>query len=152
MRLTQARDPRENPAMRGVFKAAAVHIVLAAMVLRALLPAGWMPSPLHTGSPLMICDGTMPMHDMLGMPGMDHDAMASMPGMHHDMPAHPQSHDHGTPCVFAAAAPLAPPALDVAAPVAAPAAHDIDFAAHRDAIAASRAYRPNAARGPPLST
>jgi len=145
--------------MRGVLKRAAVHIALAAMVLRALVPTGWMPSTTFAGgSPLMLCDGMAPslpagrdMAAMPDMPGMD--AMAPMPGMAHDTPApdHPQSHEHGTPCVFAAAAPLASPIVALPVPVPAP----LDVAAAVtpawESDLSRAAHRPNAARAPPVS-
>ena len=159
MRLTPARDPREKASMRGVFKSAAVHLALAAMVLRALLPVGWMPNTAHAGAgPLMLCDGMEPaMHDMpamADMPGMSHDAMASMPGMDHEAPPpsdHPQHHGAGAPCVFAAAAPLATPVAALPVPAPAPHAIALAFTPAQESDLSRRAYRPNAARAPPAS-
>jgi hypothetical protein len=71
-----------------------------AMVARALVPAGWMPS---AGGGLMLCDGVAPVTAapaaMMAQPGM-----TTQPGMHHGghdapVPGHPQPGDH--PCAFA---------------------------------------------------
>ena len=83
-----------------------LQLALAAMLLRALLPVGWMPAEgIRDGSWLSICDGIRhdASHVMPDMPGMD-----AMPGM--AMPAH--KHHGGAPsihdiCPFAAAAQLA---------------------------------------------
>jgi hypothetical protein len=37
------------------FRHAAIHLALAAMILRAFLPAGWMPNTQPGGSALVIC-------------------------------------------------------------------------------------------------
>jgi hypothetical protein len=75
-----------------IFRSFAVTLALSAMLLRAVLPAGWMPNLAGAGdASLVICsvDGAhhLPSHD----------------------PAHGQQDDHM--CPFAAAAHLAPPQL-----------------------------------------
>lgn len=67
------------------------------MLLRAVLPAGWMPNLAGTGgAPLVICSVDGPLH----LPSHD--------------PAHGEHDDHM--CPFAAVAHLAPPQLSVAVP------------------------------------
>lgn len=114
---------------RPFHRSAAISLALCAMVLRALLPDGWMPSA-GAGSPLVICaaDGTHP------------------GGKAPAGPAQERSH---APCAFAAAAPLSPPAMLAAA---------IGATAEGERLALSFAtpdffpaphFRPNAARAPP---
>lgn len=108
--------------MRAVLRSAALRVVVLAMILRALVPQGWMldaQASAH-GAALMPCPGVMQAdmpardmdamaaahaaHDMdamagmaRGMPAMAHMAMAAMPGMaamHHDMMAMPAAHHH----------------------------------------------------------
>ena len=113
-----------------VCKSAALHVVLVAMLLRALLPAGWMPGPVSAGA-FVICTVDGPV------------APAK--------PSHAPDHDRNgtTPCVFAAAAPLSSPASAPMAPAPIAFAGHIVFAAHRDDAASLASYRPNAARAPP---
>jgi hypothetical protein len=75
--------------MTRMLRLAGLHIALVAMVLRALLPAGWMPAP-ESGTPLVICtiDGAIHGH--------------AKPGG----PADPSDRDHQL-CPFAAAVHLA---------------------------------------------
>ena len=66
------------------FRRAAVVLALAAMMLRGLMPAGWMPNPAGAGESLfVICDMDQDMPGM-GMSGMN---MASMDMSHMDMSA-----------------------------------------------------------------
>ena len=41
--------------MTAIVRSFAVTLALSAMLLRALLPAGWMPDLAGTGAPLVIC-------------------------------------------------------------------------------------------------
>ena len=79
-------------------RSAAVSLALCAMLLRALLPDGWMPAA-TAGTPFVIC---------------------SVDGVRSGgkQPADPARESSHAPCAFAAAAHLAPP---VFAPVALPA-------------------------------
>jgi hypothetical protein len=70
------------------YRSFAVSLALAAMMLRALLPDGWMPGA--SASPLTIC---------------------SIDVSHHEGKAPAERERTHAPCAFAAAAPLAPPAL-----------------------------------------
>ena len=48
--------------MNHCFRTAAIHIALAAMLLRALMPAGWMPNAdAAAGTPIAICTMNGPM-------------------------------------------------------------------------------------------
>jgi hypothetical protein len=133
MPLTRCSDMRDNSQMRAVCKSAAVHFVLVAMLLRALLPAGWMPAAITRAdaSPFVICTVDGPLH---------------APAKHE--PAHDRS---SAPCVFAAAAPLSSPAAHVLAPLPVSRWNRFDFTPLAEAVAGSAAYRPNAARAPPAS-
>lgn len=110
---------------------AAMHLALAAMLLRALMPAGWMPNAeAAAGSPLVICtmNGPMP----LAPEPQKHKADAS-----------------GDICPFAAAAQLAdtgkPPVL--ALPQSAPAFAEAQAYRAFAVFAAER--RPQSPRAPP---
>lgn len=112
------------------YRSVAVSLALCAMVLRALLPDGWMPAANAAGAPFVIC---------------------SLDGIHTGgkLPSEPGQERSHAPCAFAAAAHLAPP-LPAASGLAAPL--EIAFvriAAPAQSIAAQRIYRPNAARAPP---
>jgi hypothetical protein len=106
----------------------AVTLALCAMVLRALLPDGWMPAA--SGATLVIC---------------------SIDGVHTGggLPSDPaQEHSHA-PCAFAAAAHLAPPDLGRLS-LAQPTDSDrVDFAPVCQRTTCARPYRPGAARAPP---
>jgi hypothetical protein len=122
---------RDNTGMRTGCRTAAVHLALVAMLLRALLPAGWMPAAItHAdASPFVICTVDGPLH---------------APSKH--APAHDRA---GTPCIFAAAAHLSSP---VKHPVALPTVADrgrIDFAPRIEAISRTTPWRLNAPRAPP---
>jgi hypothetical protein len=97
------RRPDVWRAMRPVL----FHLALAAMVLRALLPDGWMPNSagLSGGTTLIICtiEGPTKLH-------VDADGTSHAP--------QDQTHHHDV-CPFAVAGPFAPPtALALAAPTA----------------------------------
>ncbi|HWY60700.1 MAG TPA: DUF2946 family protein [Rhizomicrobium sp.] len=73
---------------------AVVHLALVALLLRALLPTGWMPNPAGAaGAPFIICT-------------LDGPALAVDGKGHKQTPDDPRSHES---CPFAAAASLAPP-------------------------------------------
>lgn len=116
---------------RAVTRSVALSLALCAMVLRALLPDGWMPAAnaAETGTPFVIC---------------------SVDGAHHNAPNGTQQRTHA-PCAFAAAAPLSPPSLAVGITRA---FGDVTVIAHNvytAPLVPAPAYRPNAARAPPVS-
>ncbi len=71
-------------------------IVFCTLILRFLVPNGWMPVMSASGWTLEICNG-------MEVPSMDMDHGAPMAGMHHGM----DKHDHRAgdrPCVYSAVA------------------------------------------------
>jgi hypothetical protein len=119
--------------MRTALKSAALQIALLAMVLRAFLPAGWMPAAISSAdaSPFVICTIDGPLHaPAKQMPTSDHDRA-------------------GAPCVFSAAAPLSPPLADAVSVAPSSIAAPIYFAPSRNAATADASFRPNTARAPP---
>jgi hypothetical protein len=110
-------------------RSAALSLALAAMLLRVLLPDGWMPSANDSGTLFTIC---------------------SVEPVRHDNKA-PKSEGHThVPCAFAAASTLAPPtfaslAFGISTPGYGVAA---DFADKY--VVAAAPYCPNAARAPPV--
>lgn len=118
--------------MRTGCRSAAVHFALMAMLLRALLPAGWMPAAITpaSASPFVICTVDGPLH-----------APAKQ------APAHERA---SVPCVFAAAAPLSSPTAHAAAPLPVAAWNRIDIAPRIEAVSCAAPYRPNAPRAPPV--
>lgn len=70
----------------------AVLICAATMLLRLLVPTGYMIDNAQSGLAITICSGTVPASMAIGMPEM-----------HGDMPEHGKSKDHGKaqmPCAF----------------------------------------------------
>jgi hypothetical protein len=120
--------------MRTVLKSTALQIAILAMVLRALLPAGWMPEAISSAnaSPFVICTMNGPLHQA---------PAKQKPSSGHDRA--------GAPCVFAAAAPLSPPLADAASVSLLRVAAPIFFASSRDTFHANAIFRPNTARAPP---
>lgn len=143
--------------MQTRYPRAAVILALAAMMLRALLPMGWMPNPSgFAQSPLVICLMDTPSGvDMSAMSQMDVSTMSQM-DMSHDMSGMDMKKDHGgqqtsEPCPFAAAPHIAAP-LAVAELARIP--ELVHFAekspaiAHFDRVAH---YQPQSPRAPPLT-
>lgn len=111
-----------------------MQIALLAMLLRAALPAGWMPaaSTSADASPFVICTVDGPLHATPAKPIHDHDRATS-------------------PCVFASAAPLSSPAVEAVAFAPTQITSKAAFAVLRETIATAPHFRPNAARAPPAS-
>ena len=130
--MTAAASLSDNYQMRMTCRSAAVQIALLAMLLRAVLPAGWMPAAVTSAnaSPFVICTMDGPLHSAPTKPSHDHDRATS-------------------PCVFASAAPLSSPDIAIAAPTPMQFASQIAFAPLHETIIAARHFRPNAARAPP---
>ena len=114
--------------------------VALAMLVRLLVPAGWMPVADAAGSHLALCDGGMPVAKP--MHGMRHGPTHGKAPMHHQGPS-----DH--PCSFAGpAAALDTPVLDVPLPPAAP--RHVAVTTHLvAAIGHGLAAPPPPATGPP---
>src|SRR5665213_589611 len=98
----------------------ALQLALVAMVMRALLPAGWMPAAMSSAnaSPFVIC---------------------TVDGPIHQTPAKqkPPSDRAHAPCVFAAAAPLSPPLADAISIAPANIAAPVFFAFAQDTAVAN---------------
>ena len=122
------------------FRRAAVCLALVAMMLRGLMPAGWMPNPDGAGTSLfVICD-----MDQGDMSKMDMSATG------HD-PAHkPASDNHQhEACPFAAAPHVATSSTVVALLLPSLSAHfSLQLAGGRLALQAA-AYAPQSPRAPP---
>ena len=129
------------------FRLAAVQLALAALVLRALLPTGWMPNPEgFAQSPLVICLMDMPS----GM-DMSHAMDMSKP-MDMDMQGHGHSQQQSSEqCPFAAAPHIAAP---IAMAELAPPSELAGFAekpVNRRLPALTLGYHPQSPRAPPTS-
>jgi hypothetical protein len=127
------------------FRLAAVQLALAAMVLRALLPTGWMPNPEgFTHSPLVICLMDMPS----GM-DMSHAMDMSKP-MDMDMQGHGHSQQQNNEqCPFAAAPHVA---ASIAMAELAPPSELAHFAEQPDSRtlpSLALDYHPQSPRAPP---
>jgi len=121
---------------------AGLHVALAAMLLRALMPAGWMPAPpSHTADanwvPFVICTGN-------GLVRLNH-----APGSDH---SDDQKTHHVAPCPYAAAAHLSTPAFGGA--VALYEAAFVAFLVERDASVpvVRDIFQRQRSRAPPLLT
>lgn len=134
--------------MLRTFRLAAVQLALAAMMLRALLPMGWMPNPDgFAQSPLVICLMDMPS----GM-DMSHAMDMSKPM---DMNGHGQDHGQqqsNEQCPFAAAPHIA--ASVAIAELAPPSelARIVEKPASRALTALAVDYHPQSPRAPPTLT
>ncbi len=118
-------------------KRACAQFALAVMLLRALLPVGWMPGTTPQGGmALVICSGDDPGQTMAGMPGMDHK---SAPGGNH----------HNDECPFAAAPHYAPAASLTALAAPSLAFTDTQDQVSRSFIAAGTRHSPQSPRAPP---
>lgn len=120
--------------MNAACRSLAVTLALAAMLVRALLPMGWMPAPAPDGGAVLV--------------------VCTMDGLHHLPAGHPPAKgaadDRGYVCPFAAAAHLAPPLVSavVVPPATIARPEPVVPAFARFASAVSQAHP---ARGPPAS-
>ena len=118
---------------RATFRSIAMSLALCAMLLRALLPDGWMPAAnaAEAGSHFVIC---------------------SVDGTHHSgkAPVDTQQRTHA-PCAFAAAAPLSPPSTVVTVFRAFGGVTVIARFSQAAPFIGAPDHRPNAARAPPAS-
>jgi hypothetical protein len=127
------KNVREGFMRLSFFRQLAVSLALAAMLLRALLPDGWMPNTRAdaAASPFVIC---------------------SLGGAHHsDRQPADRDRQHG-PCAFAAAGHLAPP-VDVAFAIGpSGSAGMLASRLENEAFPTYPQFRPNRARAPPAFT
>src|SRR5438067_3505401 len=120
-----------------------LSLLLAALMLRLLVPTGFMIAPDAAGVPaLVLCDGVAPASAV----GPAH----AMHGMHH-APRHDPAHHRAAPCPYGAlAAPMLPP-LPAAFAVPTPAPAVAPLPALFASAAPASAAPPPPATGPPLS-
>jgi len=135
-----------------------ISLLLVAVSVRALIPAGFMPSPDHPFT-LQICpDGfpaqllqQSPAHSPAGHEGHhghDHAGMADAPEPDHGSPAHQHESPRAEHCVFAAAAGAGPLAqTPIIAAAADPGAAPRSVAA--PPVFESHRFRIQQPRGPP---
>jgi hypothetical protein len=115
------------------FRFVAVQLALAALILRALLPAGWMPNPHGGGAAFVVCT-------------IDGAAAPDRKGPGKTAPDSGHQHEE---CPFAAAPHLAAPAI--VAQLALPSILGRRFNPPRTSVAAVHAvdYQPQSPRAPP---
>jgi hypothetical protein len=122
----RAKTATEGKMRRPVHHSAAISLALCAMVLRALLPDGWMPS---AGASLFV--------------------ICSADGTHRDGKTAPSQERSHAPCTFAAAAPLSPPATPAVAIGATGQGELFDISFATIDVFPAPHFRPNTARAPP---
>lgn len=121
------------------FRFAAIHLALAAMVLRALLPAGWMPGA-SAGTPLVVCTMNGPEQIILGADGKPLKHQPSQDdARHHEM------------CPFAAAAQLASPSMPAEPALPGYAVLGAQDIARNYIAAGAQRHAPQSPRAPPAS-
>lgn len=140
------------------FRRAAVCLALVAMMLRGLMPMGWMPNPQGAGTSLfVICDMDqmdmsqtgMSHMDMPGMSGMDMARM-DMSAMDHG-PAHKHSTDgHQQACPFGAAPHVATSSAVVAMLLPSLTAGFTPQRSDEQAAIKAATYKPQSPRAPPI--
>ena len=120
------------PTLRTV----AASLAIVAMLLRAILPDGWMPQAAHDGVSLVICTMNGPLRVVL-----DNDGQPTKqdPGRSH----------HADLCPFATAAHWAAPTAQVSLTPASFFGMSVDRAAKLEAIEALSPYAPQSPRAPP---
>jgi uncharacterized protein involved in copper resistance len=132
------------------FRRAAVCLALVAMMLRGLMPAGWMPNPDGAGTSLfVICDMDQMDMSKMDMSHMDMSGM-DMSAMDHD-PAHKpssDSHSHEA-CPFAAAPHCATPSTVTALLLPSLSEHFSPQLVGGKLAVQSAAYAPQSPRAPP---
>jgi hypothetical protein len=116
---------------------AAVHLALAAMVLRALLPAGWMPGA-SAGTPLVVCTMNGPEQIVLGADGK--------PLKH--QPSQDDARGHEM-CPFAAASHLASPSAPAEPVLPGYAVLGTPEVASNYDFSGAQRYAPQSPRAPP---
>ena len=113
---------------------AAIHLAIAAMLLRALLPAGWMPDPTGTAA-FTICT----------MDGTGHHSEQDPAGK----PAPEDGRHVHDECPFAAAPHVAAPVVAAHLPAPSTNSHRVDFPDFAVAFGPIADYGPHSPRAPP---
>ena len=134
--------------MLRTFRLAAVQLALAAMMLRALLPMGWMPNPDgFAQSPLVIC--LMDMSSGAAMSAMDMSKPMDM-----DMKGHGQDHgqqQNNEQCPFAAAPHIAAPVTIAELAPPSELARFAEKPSSSTLLALAVDYHPQSPRAPPTT-
>jgi hypothetical protein len=136
------------------FRRAAVCLALAAMMLRALMPAGWMPNLSgEGGSLLVICDMDQTDMSKMDMSHMSAADMANMDmsGMDHGSGKQSGDAHHNEACPFAAAPHVATPSTVATLLLPSLLAKFSPFQASEQAAIKAAVYTPQSPRGPPTS-
>ena len=123
--------------MPRILREIGAQIALMALVLRALIPVGWMPSS-APGELITFCTHGSTSEILVGQ-----DGQPIKPGPQHDRGGHTEI------CPFAAAAHLAPPAVPVALRLPVERALGRDLRLRIGTLAARRRFSRQLARGPP---
>jgi hypothetical protein len=116
------------------FHMAAVHIAIVAMLLRALLPVGWMPDP-DGAAAFTICT----------MDGSGHHTQATPPGK----PVPDDSRRSHDECPFAASPHVAAPVPASHLPAPALTGRVVDALNHARVLDISFRFQPHSPRAPP---
>ncbi len=129
-------EPRLGFAM---WRRHAIWLALAGILLRALLPVGWMPNPggLAHGAPIILCTAEGVRSILIGEDGKPLESGEQ------SLPAY-----HDAPCAFAAAVPLSPPSAGITLPAPSIAADAPELPQWQDAFFSLR-FSPATPRGPP---
>jgi hypothetical protein len=123
--------------MKRNFSLVAVHIALAAMLLRALTPAGWMPSAEAAGSPITICTMSGPVQLVVGPDGQPIKKQNQDDARHRDL------------CPFATAPHMAQPAATTGLALPSAILTATERAAHRRIMVQATRHAPQSPRAPP---
>jgi Protein of unknown function (DUF2946) len=122
--------------MTRALRLTAFHVAFAAMMLRAMMPAGWMPNQNDAGgSPLVICSVNGPVHIVVGPDGQ---------------PLKQTPHQHEA-CPFAAAAHLAQTTTVATVALPSQASQPAYLAAHMAVAAGAARHSSQSPRAPPIS-
>ena len=125
--------------MKRNFRFAAVHIALVAMLLRALTPAGWMPSAEASGAPITICTMNGPAQLVVGLDGQPINKQNQDDARHHDL------------CPFATAPHMAQPAATISLTLPSSILTTTERSAHRSIVVQTTHHAPQSPRAPPRS-
>jgi len=118
---------------------AAIYVALAAMMLRALVPAGWMPNTASAqGVPIILCTMDGPVHIVVGPDGQPvKQKPAQDDGRHHEI------------CPFGAAPHFATPVPALVLKIPAAEAHFAALAAEPSIVGGAQRYSRQSPRAPP---
>lgn len=125
--------------MKRCLRLFAVQFALAAMLLRALVPAGWMPNAdAAAGTPITICTMNGPVQIDSGTDGQPLKKNQDRNDLRH--------HEA---CPFAAAPAMAQPTPATALMLPSPISQSVQLSAYRDLAVQAVGYTPQSPRAPP---